>query len=290
MTFSNKKYTPVIIIGAPRSGTNMLRDVLCQYEGVATWPCDEVNYIWRYGNAYHSSDVLSAEKASKSIQRYIVKQFDWVSRKYNASIVVEKTCANSLRIPFVNEVLKDAKYIFIVRDGVDTISSSRSRWRANIDINYIFQKARFVPFLDLPYYASKYFFNRLYGLFSSNNSMKFWGPNLDGMKEIIKDKTLNEICALQWKECVENSEKSLSKMKKNKVLTVYYEELVQNPFSEVKKIISFIGLQATNEQILPTIQSISVSSIGKGRSEMSKVEITNIESIIGETMKRHGYV
>ena len=70
-------------------------------------------------------------------------------------------------------------------------------------------------------------------MFSSNNSLKFWGPNLDGMTDIIKDKSLNEICALQWKECVENAEKSLSKMNKKKVLNLYYEELVQNPFSEI---------------------------------------------------------
>tara|TARA_B100000795_G_C22677792_1_gene390512 strand:+ start:49 stop:921 length:873 start_codon:yes stop_codon:yes gene_type:complete len=284
-----KKYTPVVIIGAPRSGTNMLRDILCQYKGVATWPCDEVNYIWRHGNAYYSSDVLPAEKASKSIKKYIIKQFDWVSRKYNATIVIEKTCANSLRIPFVNAVLQDAKYIFIIRDGVDTISSSRSKWNASFDISYILKKTRFIPLLDLPYYATKYFFNRLHGLFSSNNSLKFWGPNLDRMTDIIKDKSLNEICALQWKECVESAEKSLSKIDKDKVLTVYYEELVQNPLAELNRIISFIGLEATNERILSTIKSISVCNIGKGRSALSHSEITDIESIIAETLKRHGY-
>ena len=36
---------PVVIIGAPRSGTNMLRDVLCDWPGVVTWPCDEINLI-----------------------------------------------------------------------------------------------------------------------------------------------------------------------------------------------------------------------------------------------------
>ena len=39
-----------MIIGAARSGTNMLRDVLTSLDGVDTWPCDEINYIWRHGN------------------------------------------------------------------------------------------------------------------------------------------------------------------------------------------------------------------------------------------------
>jgi len=36
--------TDIIIVGAPRSGTNMLRDVLTSFDGVCTWPCDEINY------------------------------------------------------------------------------------------------------------------------------------------------------------------------------------------------------------------------------------------------------
>ena len=37
---------PVIIIGAPRSGTNILRDTLSIISNVRTWDCDEIPYIW----------------------------------------------------------------------------------------------------------------------------------------------------------------------------------------------------------------------------------------------------
>ena len=43
-------FTPVIVVGTGRSGTNMLRDALCVLPGFDTWPCDEGNYIWRHGN------------------------------------------------------------------------------------------------------------------------------------------------------------------------------------------------------------------------------------------------
>ena len=48
MSSLKNKFTPVIIIGAPRSGTNMLRDILTNFEGIETWPCDEINYIWTW--------------------------------------------------------------------------------------------------------------------------------------------------------------------------------------------------------------------------------------------------
>ena len=43
-------FIPLIIIGAGRSGTNILRDSLCKVDGVVTWNCDEINPLWRHGN------------------------------------------------------------------------------------------------------------------------------------------------------------------------------------------------------------------------------------------------
>ena len=115
--------SPVVIVGAPRSGTNMLRDVLARLSGVATWPCDEINYIWRHGNLRYPSDEFPPELARPAVQRYVDRQFDWVSRHYDADVVVEKTCANSLRVPFVDRVVPEARYVFIRRNGLDAVDS-----------------------------------------------------------------------------------------------------------------------------------------------------------------------
>ena len=130
-----RSYQPVVIIGAPRSGTNMLRDILCKFDGVSTWPCDEINYIWRHGNLTYPSDELPYTLASSSVKKYIRKQFDWVAKNYDASIVIEKTCANSLRIPFVDKVIPEAKYIYIVRNGIDVTGSAKLRWTAKLNMN-----------------------------------------------------------------------------------------------------------------------------------------------------------
>ena len=147
-----KRYTGdenVVIIGAPRSGTNVLRDFLCSAPGFATWPCDEINSTWRYGNARHSTDALTPDMATSQIRQYIRGRFHWVARRYDANVVVEKTCANSLRVPFVERVLEQPKYLFIYRDGVDVVQSAMRRWRAPLDFPYTLRKARFVPIKDL---------------------------------------------------------------------------------------------------------------------------------------------
>ena len=55
---------PLVIIGAARSGTNMLRDLLSSLEPFATWPCDEINYIWRHGNREFETEEFTPETVS----------------------------------------------------------------------------------------------------------------------------------------------------------------------------------------------------------------------------------
>ena len=149
MTHQEIAAQPVVIIGAGRSGTNMLRDVLTRLQGVDTWPCDEINYIWRHGNRESETDEFSVEQASPDVSNFIRAQFASIVRKQGLlsypegdRFIVEKTCANSLRVPFVNSVVPEAKYIFLVRDGRDVIASARKRWQAPLNIPYLLSKAK----------------------------------------------------------------------------------------------------------------------------------------------------
>ena len=68
-------FTPVLIVGAGRSGTNALRDALTTLQDFKTWPCDEIDAIWRYGNLTVTHDELGVEHATPSIRNYIRKAF-----------------------------------------------------------------------------------------------------------------------------------------------------------------------------------------------------------------------
>ena len=199
------EYRPFVIIGAPRSGTNMLRDVLCTFNRVSTWPCDEINYIWRHGNIRYPSDEIPESRATPGVRSYIRGQFAKLAKTEDCDYVVEKTCANSLRVPFVDAVVPEAKYVFIYRDGIDATGSAKLRWTAKLDIPYILEKMRFVPKIDLPYYGLRYFWARVYRLISREKRLAFWGPALDDMPTILQKHTLNEVCALQWQRCVDKA-------------------------------------------------------------------------------------
>lgn len=267
----------------------MLRDVLTALPGVATWPCDEINYIWRHGNVRHPSDEFTADMARPEVCRYIRRQFDSVSRRNSAHSVVEKTCANSLRVPFVDRVVPEAKYLFIHRDALDAVGSAMKRWKAGLDIPYLVRKARFVPISDLPYYAFRYLRNRVHRVFSNEKRLAFWGPQLNGMQDLLQQHSLEEVCALQWKRCVDLSAAGFRQMPDDKVCTVSYEQFVREPEAEMHRICRFLNIEAPAAEIAHAVSDVSDRSVGKGRQELGDERVRLIEPLIRDTRQKTGY-
>jgi len=282
-------YQPVIIIGAPRSGTNMLRDILCQLPGTGTWPCDEINYIWRHKNVKFASDEFTSDMASPELKRYIRREFDIIAQKYELDTVVEKTCANSMRVGFVDRLLPEAKYIFIVRDGLDVVGSALLRWEAKLDIPYLFKKARYVPISDLPYYASRYLYNRAYRVFSKTGQLAFWGPQMEGIDQLLIRYSLPQVCALQWQACVNNAQRDFDQKKDSRYMMLNYESLVSQPDVNIERVARFINKPITLDESRKLTESVSSRSVGKGRASLSRTDLNSILPLIEGTLERYGY-
>ena len=282
-------YQPLIIIGAPRSGTNMLRDVLCKLDGIATWPCDEINYIWRHGNVKQSTDEFDKSFAESGVKSFIRKEFDKFAYKENVQFLVEKTCANSLRVPFVEEVVPEAKYIFMVRDGVDVVGSASLRWKAKLEIPYILKKVRYVPVVDLPYYAFRYLSSRVYRLFSNEGRLSFWGPQFNGLDHALMRYSLEEVCAIQWQRCVDLAEDAFCKMPEGKVIRVSYEAFVTEPAKELTRLLEKFNVDHDALSANKAVSGVTDKNIGKGRNELTKNQLDKVTRLLSSTLNRCGY-
>ncbi|SKA09500.1 sulfotransferase family protein [Selenihalanaerobacter shriftii] len=283
---NSRDYQPVIIVGAGRSGTNMLRDILTSIENFATWPCDEINYIWRHGNISKRTDEFSIEDINEKNKRYIRKQFDKLNKKTDANFIVEKTCANSLRVDFVDRVIPDAKYIHIYRNPIDVVSSAKKRWTASLDLAYILKKARYVPITDLPYYALKYFTNRIYKFFTKEKRLAYWGPKFKGMDEVLKNKSLEETCAIQWEKCVSNSIEAFNNINQSRTYHISYENFVKNPVVELDKILKFLEVDLDKKELKSLVKDVSTKSVGKGKRTLNQEVIKQIKSLTANTYER----
>lgn len=276
---------PIIIIGAPRSGTNMLRDVLTRIPGLATWPCDEINYIWRHGNVRYPSDAIPPERATTAVKAYIRRCFEAQARRSGNARIVEKTCANALRVEFVDSVFPEARYIYIHRDALDAVGSAMKRWKAKLEPAYIARKARFVPVSDLPYYAARYAWNRLYRLITREKRLAFWGPQIDGMPELLQRYELDELCALQWQACTRSAHRSFDSMNKNRWIEVAYEDFVADPEEALQRILAFLGVDAAPDVRRQAVADVSTRSVGKGRRDLGPVRAARIERLLGDDMR-----
>lgn len=281
---------PVIIIGAGRSGTNMLRDILVRLPGYETWPCDEINYIWRHGNRGFATDQFTPEMATPKIAGYIRRQFDKFAAKTSAETVVEKTCANSLRCSFVNAVVPDARFIHIIRDGRDVAYSATQRWTAKLDLGYIAKKARYVPLTDVPFYGGKYFANRVGRLLSREGRLSVWGPKFDGMKEVFENHSTAVACAIQWQVCVQAATIQLAGLESHRVMSLRYEDFTANPETHLTKICEFLGSATDGLNLETVIGKVSRKSVGQGSKRLDPHDVQGIQTHAGKTLHELGYV
>lgn len=284
----------VIIVGAPRSGTNMLRDVLTSAPGVSTWPCDEINFVWKHGNLDLDHDEIPAERAGRTAG-YLQGQFAARARKDSSDVVVEKTCATSLRVPFVANALPDAKFIFIRRDGLDATASTMKRWNAEFDLRYTLKKVRYVPPTDFPIhlrdFVSKRIRQRTSGdARSTDNDLKvstWWGPRPRDFRELQRDHPLEELAFIQWQRCVEQTADALAELSSDRVLEVRYEDYVSDPAVGTRRCLEFMGIAERLERT--EVGQVMTSSVGKGRAQLGPEAVSRLEALGGSTLSRFGY-
>ena len=287
------EFTPVIIIGAGRSGTNILRDSLCRIEGFDTWRCDEINPIWRHGNTVKNSDVLTAADASADIKNYIRSKFvaQW-KKTGKPDFLVEKTCANSLRVDFVSTIIPEALFIYIVRNGTDVVASAGKRWRGEIEVptlSYFTAKVRNTPLTDLPIYVKRFIQGRMSMYFKRKEHMSFWGPQFPGLSDFNPDTPLFELCAHQWVACVNSSDDAFRGLDKNRWTKIYYENFVSNQRVCIDSMLEFIGANCSDvkmDEIVSSIHPDSVGNAGKLKEQLSG----SVHNIMAMTMERHGYI
>lgn len=267
-------FVPLIIIGAGRSGTNALRDVLTRLPGLETWPCDEINAIWRHGNVGRKDDEFRAEDATPEVRGFIRKAFvNFWKESGRPPVVVEKTCANALRIEFVNAVFPEAKFIHIVRSGPDVIASAVKRWRGEMELPtlpYYLAKLKYVPFTDLPRYAFSFASNRLALALGREKRFSAWGPRFHGLADLA-DEPIETICARQWIACTSRSLEHLAQLPDDRHRQVRYEEFTRGPGATTKALLDFLGLQSSSEQIAEAVALVKQSSVGKGHGVMDKL-------------------
>lgn len=128
---------PIFIVGQGRSGTTILGVVLSLHRHVGF--LNEPKALWHA--AYPSEDlignytdaaahyVLSADDASDAVAERLQRLYAGYLRMSGCRRVVDKYPELLFRIPFVQRVFPDAKFLVLVRNGMD-VCRSIGNWSA----------------------------------------------------------------------------------------------------------------------------------------------------------------
>jgi hypothetical protein len=271
-------YQPLILIGAARSGTKLLRDTIACHPHVDKVPYD-INYVWRFGNEGIPHDELQIQDLNDVVRKKIIRAIDRFSK--GSPYLVEKTVSNCLRVPYISSVFPDAKFLHIVRNGFDVIESVSRQWAAQPDLQYIFQKALTFPAIDAFGYGISYAKKTIRNLLvNDSTNLETWGSRYDGIDEDVKQRSLLEVCALQWSHSVAKAFSDLSKIPTENLLLIRYEDFVENPHLVLKRIAEFVDLDLNLCSSSFDLDAIRKDEIGKGMRTLSPDQITSILPII----------
>lgn len=258
---------PVFLIGAARSGTKVLRDVLGEHPDVGAVPFD-INYLWRLGHEQLPHDAIQAPLSDRA--RSAVGD---EMKKHGSGTVLEKTVSNCLRIPAIAEAFPEASFVFLLRDGYDVCESAMRQWTAPFDWRYSVNKALSFPWLKAPKYAFEHL--RASMTRSSSGSVGTWGPRYPGIDNDVAARGLAHVCARQWELCVTGAYEGFVAAGITPEVA-RYEDFANDPLATVNRLHSALGLSPVSH-IDRLVQS---TEIGKGRRQLARSDLDEVEPLI----------
>jgi hypothetical protein len=222
-------FSPVFIVGAPRSGSTLLYETLavnsafCNLGGEAHWLVESIPALRPGASGVDSNrltgdnvtDAISEQIAESILRRAMLTSGELVGLRASGLRLLEKTPKNSLRIPLFDRIFPDARFIFLWRDPHENISSIMEAWRTGRWITY-----REMRGWDGP-----------------------WSLLLPPRWRELRNKPLEEIAAYQWSCTNQIVLDDLSKLDAARWTVVEYSELIAKPRELAMRLCAFCGVE-----------------------------------------------
>lgn len=234
---------PIILIGAPRSGTTLLADLLEAHPDVVV--AREPRLVWRYGNDGRS-DELRPSHATPEVVDHIHERFGAMLQTGGGTRLVEKTPANSVRPRFVDAVFPDARYVHITRNGWGAVPSMRSFWERRGDgldkrqVAKIGRRLRESRPSQLRFYLPELARRAIGG----GRRTSLYGPRLAGLQQMADELGHLEAAARQWRSCIDQTASFGRSLPADRYMELRLEALDEHAITNV---LEFCGLPPSPE-------------------------------------------
>ncbi|MDH5477051.1 MAG: sulfotransferase [Nitrospinota bacterium] len=302
-TLENMSAPYVFIVGSPRSGTTILSEVLDRHRDITQWY--EPYFIWDWGIGNLDDDVRVEGMLTPDHRRFIQKEFGLFRQKSGSKVVIDKSPEHCFKIPFVQAVFPEARWIHLIRDGRDVTLSIKREWDLRRDIVKGLSLAKFYREVSTMMRLHHFWRNRIQiGLFEfmnmkSLNPLKYlnkskwkgtagWGPRFPGWQEELEKLSLAQFTAMQWARSVEYTLEGLAAAPKGNVLDVRYEEFLDRPDEQLERICGFLGLEYDRGWNMA--HDLRPANQGKWKTDLTPELRKEIGPVITPALIKLGYV
>ncbi|WP_162932358.1 sulfotransferase family protein [Solimonas sp. K1W22B-7] len=274
---------PVFIVAAPRSGSSLLFEMLsrasalwtlggearAEFETVPRWNPRQRGYD---SNRLTAGDLGLGDRAqlllamSRRLRNSEGVRWRALTAEARPGCLrfLEKTPKNALRVPLLRTLFPDARFIFLLRDPRDNVSSILEAWRSG----------RFVNYRDLPDWPGPP-----------------WSLLLPPGWRELRGASLERIAAFQWRAANEIALNDLLALPGSDWCALRYEDLLAAPAAAVAQLCSFmevpccLGLQAAVASDLPPSQH-TLTPPAPGKWRQNEAQIRSVLPGLEETWAR----
>lgn len=269
---------PIFILGTGRSGTTILGKVLSIHPDIcflnepkglwsAIYPEEDVIGTYSRGPAFYK---LDAAAATPAVRRAAHRLYSYCLTLTRSQRILDKYPEMIFRVPFIEAIFPDAKLLFLVRNGWDTIHSIASWSERNATSQ----------------------FGELHNWWGANN--RKWNllveqvigkdPDLSAIAHKVAQFTKQtDMAAVEWIVTMREGLR-LRELIPAKIRIVRFEELTRHPKEEVRSILEFCELPPDH-----TTLAYANSTLKPVPPRKPATLDDSIISIFTETMEVLGY-
>jgi len=241
----------IFLVGAPRSGTTILQSLLAAHPEIISFPESKFFHYLLYEpfvanlssrltsffrDEIHRPELFNDFDDSQTVEtktRWFVGVLDSLAMEQNKSIWLEKTPEHIYFIEDIQRLIPDAKFIHILRNGMDTIASMyestriyNDLWGAGWDLNHCIERWEHAMLTSHKYAKKSHHILVKYEELLDNKTKVlgdicyFMGIPYNGeMLVHYKEKAANLSLSLPWHKGIERDIKSNNVHKYHRIFT-----------------------------------------------------------------------
>lgn len=271
---------PVFVVGCSRSGTTITYETLAASQQFVSFGW-EIPQFWNglHGpltNGWHS-EAAGADDAHPAHRAAALRYF---YQRIGSGWVLDKTCINVMRVPYLHKLFPQATFVFIQRDGRDNISSMMDGWRIGRSDGRFELSQFFGPFPD--------------PVAINGGEFKEWSFFLAPGWRQYNHASLEEVCAFQWLSANRMALEAKKNIPATQWIHMRYEDIFEHPVEMFRAVFTKLGIPFTPAMQI-RCKNLQPTSVVSGTPKQQKWKEHNPEAVdrilpmIAPLMQELGY-